>query len=88
MVGVYYTHVGCGTIRDAKTGLFSRALGMNRKAKSTALHPVERQNLLYPANLLNLKDRDLAERVGFVPDEPAPLNGLGRIGTARNRQIL
>ena len=30
----------------------------------------------------------VAERVGFVPDEPAPLNGLGRIRTARNRQIL
>jgi hypothetical protein len=30
----------------------------------------------------------LAERVGFVPDEPALLNGLGRIGTARTRQIL
>ena len=30
----------------------------------------------------------LAERVGFVPDEPAPLNDLGRIGTARTRQIL
>jgi hypothetical protein len=27
----------------------------------------------------------VAERVGFVPDEPAPFNGLGRIG---NRQIL
>jgi hypothetical protein len=30
----------------------------------------------------------LAERVGFVPDEPTSLNDLGRIGTARNRQIL
>ena len=29
----------------------------------------------------------MAERVGFVPDVPAPLNDLGRIGTARNRQI-
>jgi hypothetical protein len=29
----------------------------------------------------------MAERVGFVPDEPAALNGLGRIETARNRQI-
>jgi hypothetical protein len=26
--------------------------------------------------------------VGFVPDEPATRNDLGRIGTARNRQIL
>jgi hypothetical protein len=25
--------------------------------------------------------------VGFVPDEPTTLNDLGRIGTARNRQI-
>jgi hypothetical protein len=33
-------------------------------------------------------ERRMAERVGFVPDEPALLNGLGRIGTARNRQIL
>ena len=23
----------------------------------------------------------MAERVGFVPDVPAPINGLGRIGT-------
>jgi hypothetical protein len=30
----------------------------------------------------------MAERVGFVPDEPAILKGLGQIGTARNRQIL
>lgn len=30
----------------------------------------------------------MAERVGFVPDEPATLNGLGRIGTTRTRQIL
>jgi hypothetical protein len=29
----------------------------------------------------------MAERVGFVPDESATLNDLGRIGTARNRQI-
>ena len=29
----------------------------------------------------------MAERVGFVPDEPAFLNDLGRIGTARNCQI-
>ena len=29
----------------------------------------------------------LAERVGFVPDEPAALNGLGAIATARIRQI-
>ena len=33
-------------------------------------------------------ERRLAERVGFVPDEPAPLNDLGRLGTAGNRQIL
>jgi len=65
---LYYTHVGCGTIRDAKTGLFSRALGMNRKAKSTALHPVERQNPLRLSKLLILKDLGLAERVGFEPD--------------------
>ena len=32
-------------------------------------------------------ERRMAERVGFVPDEPATLNGLGAIGTARNRQI-
>lgn len=37
--------------------------------------------------LLIIKDI-LAERVGFVPDEPTSLNGLGRIGTARTRQIL
>jgi hypothetical protein len=30
----------------------------------------------------------MAERVGFVPDEPAILNDLGRIGIARTRQIL
>ena len=30
----------------------------------------------------------LAERVGFVPAILAPINGLGRIRTARNRQIL
>ena len=29
----------------------------------------------------------MAERVGFVPGEPASLNGLGPIGAARNRQI-
>ena len=29
----------------------------------------------------------LAERVGFVPDEPATLNDLGLIETARTRQI-
>jgi hypothetical protein len=33
--------------------------------KLTALHPVERRNPLRPAKLLNLEDRDLAERVGF-----------------------
>jgi len=31
----------------------------------TALHPVEGRNPLRLAKLLNLKDRDLAERVGF-----------------------
>jgi hypothetical protein len=30
----------------------------------------------------------MAERVGFVPEVPAPINELGRIGTARTRQIL
>ena len=30
---------------------------------------------------------ELAERVGFVPDVPAPINGLGLIEVARNRQI-
>jgi hypothetical protein len=29
----------------------------------------------------------LAERVGFVPDVPALINGLGLIGSYRNRQI-
>lgn len=29
----------------------------------------------------------MAERVGFVPDEPATLNDLGQIETARNHQI-
>jgi len=29
----------------------------------------------------------MAERVGFVPDEPASLNNLGAIATARIRQI-
>ena len=29
----------------------------------------------------------VAERVGFVPDEPTRLKGLGLIGTARTRQI-
>jgi hypothetical protein len=29
----------------------------------------------------------MAERVGFVPDVPAPLNDLGLIETARIRQI-
>ena len=28
-----------------------------------------------------------AERVGFVPREPAPINGLGAIGNARTAQI-
>jgi hypothetical protein len=31
--------------------------------------------------------RRLAERVGFVPDSLASINGLGGIGNARNRQI-
>lgn len=30
----------------------------------------------------------LAERVGFVPEGPAPLNDLRRIGTARTRPNL
>ena len=38
--------------------------------------------------LLTRKGSEMAERVGFVPDEPAFLNGLGRIGTVRTRQIL
>jgi hypothetical protein len=29
----------------------------------------------------------LAERVGFVPREPVPINDLGVIGTARTSQI-
>jgi hypothetical protein len=29
----------------------------------------------------------MAERVGFVPDDLAPINDLRAIGTARNRQI-
>ena len=29
----------------------------------------------------------MAERVGFVPGVPAPINGLGQIRTARSRQI-
>jgi hypothetical protein len=32
--------------------------------------------------------RRMAERVGFVPEVPAPLNELGPIETARTRQIL
>ena len=31
---------------------------------------------------------EMAERVGFVPEVPAPLNDLARIGTARTRQNL
>src|SRR5688572_11867576 len=38
-------------------------------------------------NMLTMKDLFVAERVGFVPDEPAPLNDLGAIATARIRQI-
>jgi hypothetical protein len=39
------------------------------------------------AKLLILNKLKLAERVGFVPDGLAPINGLGPIGASRNRQI-
>jgi len=45
----------------------------------SGLHPVEHRNLLQLAKLLNLKDRELAERVGFVPAILATINDLGPI---------
>jgi len=51
------------------------------------LPAITRENPLRLVKLLKRKDLELAERVGFVPDEPATLNDLGAIGTARNRQI-
>jgi hypothetical protein len=62
------THVAHCAARDVKTGLISKVTGGIRRVDVTALHPVDRRNPLRPAKLLNLKDRDLAERVGFGPD--------------------
>ena len=59
---------------EAKIGANTGTIAPQRKARF--------------CKLLILKEITLAERVGFVPDEPASLKGLGRIGTARNRQIL
>jgi hypothetical protein len=76
--GVHDTHA-------AETGLFQRsAAGENRGENWILLH----QETRYAYYLIENKGGSLAERVGFVPDEPAILNGLGQIGTARNRQIL
>ena len=38
-------------------------------------------------NSLQARHLELAERVGFVPDEPAPINELGAIESARTAQI-
>ena len=51
------------------------------------LSTIARREPTLPAKLLILNKLKLAERVGFVPDEPASINSLGLIGTARNRQI-
>ena len=52
-----------------------------------ALPAIAHENPLDLAKLLRRKGQELAERVESFPDEPAPLNDLGRIGTARNRRI-
>jgi hypothetical protein len=65
-----------------------RSLGRRKSRQlSAALPAIAREDPLGLAKLLKTKDQELAERVGFVPDELAPLNDSGRIGTARNRPI-
>ncbi len=45
----------------------------------TGIAAIARGNPLRPAKLLKRKDRNLAERVGFVPTILAPINDLGPI---------
>ena len=74
--------------RVAETGLFLTASRAGSTLVRTALPAITHENPLRLAKLLNLKGRDLAERVGFVPAILALINDLGLIGTARNRQNL
>ena len=70
-----------------ETRLFQRVKEAKIEALSAALPAIAHENPLGLAKLLKTKGQELAERVGFVPDAPATLNGLGLLGTARNRQI-
>ena len=44
---------------------------------------IARQEPTWPAKLLILNKLKLAERVGFVPDEPALINNLSQFSTAQ-----
>lgn len=66
-MGSNCTHVATSRIRAAKIAVFSNDQEEGGGAKSTALHPMEGWNPLRLAKLLKLKDRMLAERVGFGP---------------------
>ena len=79
------THVASRRSDVAELRLFSRVIEADQNA---SLDRIARDHPLRHAKLLILKDRDLAERVGFVPEGLAPLNDLRRIGTARIRQNL
>jgi hypothetical protein len=41
-----------------------------------------------PYGIVTQENQKLAERVGFVPGDPAAIIGLGQIGGARTAQIL
>jgi hypothetical protein len=71
----------------AQIRLFPLVLGAKIEAISATSPAIARWNPPRPAKLLKRNDRELAERVGFVPDVPALINGLGLIGSSRNRQI-
>src|SRR5215217_765061 len=68
LLGVTCTHVADSEICRVRKGLNARVSGTHRRGrKSSGLHHVERWHPLCLAKLLNLKDPELAERVGFEP---------------------
>ncbi len=59
--------------------LFQEGAGEKLEVISVALPAIAHENPLRLPKVLKTKEGDLAERVGFVPDDLAPINNLGPI---------
>ena len=82
MVGARCTHAAIArNPRGRNTPVFACPRGEDRGENRTRCTRAHRP---ISPKLLILKEHDLAERVGFVPAIPAPINDLGLIGSPQS----